>query len=363
MILHVFPSFGYGGQQTRFAALANGFGDEFSHIVLSLDGDMAAQSLVQDAVAIQYKEFLLKKSSGLSASNFIKLRALLREAKPDLLCTYNWGSLEVALINRFGLKAPHIHFEDGFGPDESIGKQNTRRVFARRVFLSGASVIVPSTTLEELAKNVWKLKEKSVLRITNGVDYERFQKPSAQIKQQIVVGSVGALRPEKNYGRLISAFVQADRRKKATLKIIGEGPERGALVEAMNESGRMAHINLPGATGTPELCYQEFDVFALSSDTEQAPLSVMEAMAAGLPVLSTNVGDIAAMVSSENRAFITPLGDEDAYATALTHLLDNSDARATLGAANRRKAKEAFSIERMIEQYRALFRVKVSGRG
>ena len=361
LIMHVFPSFGYGGQQTRLAALANGLGDEFSHFVISLDGDIAAQSLIHDTISIQYKELILKKSSGLSPSNVLKLRALLRDIKPNLLCTYNWGSLESALANRFGLKAPHIHFEDGFGPDESLENQKTRRIIARRAFLSNATVIVPSTKLEDLAKSIWKLKKNTVRRVTNGVDYERFQKPPTQIKQQIVVGSVGALRPEKNYGRLITAFKKADRRHKASLKIIGEGPERAVLVEMINQAQGTTNITLPGATDAPELCYQELDVFALSSDTEQAPLSLMEAMAAGLPVLSTNVGDIASMVSSENRAFITPLGDEEAYATALTHLLDNSDARATLGAANRKKAKEAFSLEQMVEQYQMLFRAKVTG--
>ena len=81
-------------------------------------------------------------------------------------------------------------------------------------------------------------------------------------------------------------------------------------------------------------------------------MTVMEAMAAGLPILATNVGDIASMVSDENRAFITPLGDDGAYRLAMQHLIQNPDARATLGAANRKKAREQFSLTSMVDAYR-----------
>ena len=168
----------------------------------------------------------------------------------------------------------------------------------------------------------------------------------------LVVGSLGALRPEKNYARLIAAFKAADREKRARLEIVGGGPERGRLVALAADDER---ICLPGATAAPADAYARFDIFALSSDTEQAPISLMEAMAAGLPVIATNVGDIESMVSPENRAYITPLKNDEAYADALVRLMQNPTARADIGAANKRRAKSFFSLARMAAAHRTLY--------
>lgn len=360
-MLHVFPSFGYGGQQARFAALAAGLGPAFSHRVAALDGDLSAQALLVPDAPVELERFILKKSSLASPANVFGLRRLIGTSGTDILCTYNWGSIEAALANRLGPNAPHIHFEDGFGPDEAADRQTLRRVLARRVLLGRATVVVPSRTLEQTALKIWKLKPDRIRRMENGVDFMRFQKPPSGLRSAVAVGAVGALRREKNHRRLITAFAEADRSGRATLTIIGAGPEREALLAAAKDSPAAARISLPGPTAAPENVYCDFDVFALSSDTEQAPLSLMEAMAAGLPVVATNVGDVAEMVADENRVFVTPPGDDEAFTLALTHLIQDPAARAALGAANRKKAREEFDFAPMIARHKALY-LETAGR-
>lgn len=355
VMLHVFPSFGYGGQQARFAALVKGLGPSFRHHVVSLDGDLSAQALLPPAAVVDVQSMRFGKSALAGVINYWKFRSRFGKIKPDILCTYNWGSIEAALANVIGRQRPHIHFEDGFGPDESIDRQHFRRVKARRMLLGAAHFVVPSHGLEEVAAEKWDVARERLHRISNGVDFARFQTQQAALRPAVTVGTVGALRSEKNYRRLISAFPKADRSGKAHLKIIGDGQMRKSLADAAKSSKARARISLPGSTSAPETAYREFDVFALSSDTEQAPLTVMEAMAAGLPVVATNVGEIANMVAPENLAFITSLGDEGAYVDALAHLLQNPDARAQLGAANRKKAKAEFDLKPMVEKHRALY--------
>jgi glycosyltransferase involved in cell wall biosynthesis len=95
------------------------------------------------------------------------------------------------------------------------------------------------------------------------------------------------------------------------------------------------------------------DVFALSSDTEQMPFSVMEAMASGLPVASTDVGDVRSMLAAEGAAHIAAR-DAEALAAALRPLLMDASLRARLGAANRAKAERDYDQEAMFQAYAAL---------
>lgn len=350
LLLHVFPSFSYGGQQARLAALSRAFGHDFRHHIIALDGNLEARSLFDGAAGVSFASFEMKKTPGLSISNILRLKKLIANLKPDLLCTYNWGSVEAVIANQLGAKAPHVHFEDGFGPGERIDRQAPRRVWARRLVLARSNVIVPSLGLKKAAFELWKLRR--VHHIENGVDFDMMQTGKRIHNDAIVVGSLGALRPEKNYARLITAFKVADREKKARLEIVGDGPEHSHLCVLAGDDAR---ISLPGATSATADAYARFDIFALSSDTEQAPVSLMEAMAAGLPVIATNVGDIETIVSKENRAFITSLHDEDTYVHALAQLIQDPSARAAIGAANKHKAKEAFSLERMALAHRNLY--------
>lgn len=356
-ILHVFPSFAFGGQQARLAMLTKKLGRRFHHLILSLDGDLSARSLFDDEAPAEFNIYKMEKSAGFSLTNILTFRKLIAKSAPDLLCTYNWGAIEAAIANRISKKVPHIHFEDGFGADEAGGKRNTKRDFARRQILKNSVIVVPSKTLEQAAKERWGRNRTQIRFIQNGVDIERLQSGARPMNKGVVVGSLGSLRAEKNYGRLIRAFKTADREKHAALEIVGDGPERKSLAAIAGDDER---ITLSGATSSPETAYARFDIFALSSDTEQAPISLMEAMACGLPVVATNVGDIAAMVSEGNLSYITPQGDDDAYAHALAQLLQNPSARAEIGAANRRKAQEAFSLDRMADQHHALYLSKVN---
>lgn len=358
-ILHIFPSFGFGGQQARFATLASGLRDTFSHHVVAIDGDYAAQKLVWSGAPVTYH---VAKKNLADLGDFQRTRffvQLFSALQPNILCTYNWGSMEAVLANGWA-RLPHIHFEDGFGPDERIDKQKGRRVMARRLLLRRATTIVPSKTLENTATTLWKLPLKYICRIENGIDIARYQQSATPIQSELMVGSVGALRAEKNYRRLIEAFLRVAGR--ARLTIVGDGPERNALKQLSWDRNAQDRISLPGASSEVEKWYPQFDIYALSSDTEQAPLTVMEAMATGLPIVAPNIGDIGSMVAEENRLFITPAGDERAFDEALAHLMQNPDKRALLGAANKKKAIRLYSQEKMIKAYETLFDMKAGGR-
>jgi glycosyltransferase involved in cell wall biosynthesis len=136
--------------------------------------------------------------------------------------------------------------------------------------------------------------------------------------------------------------------------IVGDGPERPALQALAENLGVASSTTFAGHLEQTPRAYRGFDVFALSSDTEQMPLSVLEAMAAGLPVAATDVGDVAAMLAEANRPFVSAL-DDTALAAAIKTLLERPELRAALGAANRARAERDYDEATMVRGYAALF--------
>jgi glycosyltransferase involved in cell wall biosynthesis len=114
-------------------------------------------------------------------------------------------------------------------------------------------------------------------------------------------------------------------------------------------------VRFAGHIDDPAPIYAGFDVFALSSDTEQMPLSVIEAMAAGLPIATTDVGDVRAMLAAENVPFVGRLDDVE-LARSLTTLLGDPALRTRIGAANQAKARAEFDQAAMFRDYGALWR-------
>jgi glycosyltransferase involved in cell wall biosynthesis len=113
-------------------------------------------------------------------------------------------------------------------------------------------------------------------------------------------------------------------------------------------------VTFTGSAVDPSSYYHAMDIFVLSSDTEQMPLSVLEAMASGLPVVSTDVGDVADMVTPSEGGFVVDR-DEAALAAALSRLGAAAADRRRMGVANRARAVAVYSLTEMIERYRSAF--------
>jgi glycosyltransferase involved in cell wall biosynthesis len=143
--------------------------------------------------------------------------------------------------------------------------------------------------------------------------------------------------------------------KKARLVIVGEGPESERIVAEARTHGVAARVDLPGFRADPASWIGAFDIFALSSDSEQFPISLVEAMAAGLPVVATSVGDVPGMVSADNQPLIVAREDEAAFAAALDTLAERLDLRRAIGRANREKALAEYDEKAMIARYARLY--------
>jgi glycosyltransferase involved in cell wall biosynthesis len=358
-LCHVFPAFATGGPEVRTTVLLNALGDSFRHTIISLNGDRSGRERLDAAIDFNFVTAPPRGRSG----HFFSLAKCLRELQPNLLLTYGWGGVDAIAAGRLAGLRRIVHMEDGFLPDEAI-KQKLKRLMARRVFMRAANWLVcPSQTLVSIARKKWWLPERDIRFIPNGVDTEFFTPDSADAARKrlglpldgFFIGTVGHLRSEKNQERLLRAFAKLTTSKPAHLIFVGGGPLREHLGRLASELGVADRVHFPGVIQQPVDWYRALDVFALSSDTEQMPIALLEAMAVGLPVVATGVGDVLGMVCQANQPFVTKLGAEQAFCRALQALADDAALRTNIGEANRLHCVSQFSLARMIDAYRAMY--------
>ncbi len=354
-VLHCHSTFSPGGKELRTATLMNAFGELADHVIWTAQGTSRDAA---DAIAPHISVRFAEEAPPLNGRPRLgRYRAIARYLQGfDLVLTYNWGAMDVVAARRLFPQGcpPLIHHEDGFNEDEAVRLNRWRSLFRRWALAAASHIIVPSHGLAHIAQRHWGQGGHRVSHVSNGVALDRFTPRTAPRETGVMkIGAVGGLRRVKNFGRLIRAFVHLP--ANARLVILGEGPERTELEALAHSLGVADRVSLPGHVADIAAAICDFDIFALSSDTEQAPISVIEAMAAALPIVATDVGDIRTMVSPENQPFTVPLGDEARFAEALSHVAGDADLRARLGRANRARAQAGHDIGQMIGRYAQIY--------
>ena len=362
-ILHLHSTFSLGGKEARAVRLMNAFGDRARHtIVSSMDGQYGARDAIAKGIDYEIAQNPPPLTGSPSVKRYEAIAAYMRRF--DLVLTYNWGAIDGAMARRVSSNGvpPLVHHEDGFNADEAKGLKAERNIYRRFALTKAAALVVPSETLETIALKTWKQPRERVHRIANGIATARYAippKPNAipgfkRKPGELVIGTLAGLREVKNLPLLVRAFGGMSSR--ARLIIVGEGPERQAILDAAERMGVADQVLLTGFLPNPHDYIGLFDIMALSSKSEQFPICVLEGMAAGLPIVSTPVGDILKMVAPENSSFIERRDQEVLIRDALESLAQATpEGRKGLGELNRRKAVAEYDEATMIARYAQLY--------
>ena len=348
-------SYGVGGQERVALDLAIGQRARGHRVaVISLaaapDGAMADEfreaGIVVDRVA---------KRGGLDATLVPRLALAFRRHGADVVHTHNplpliYGAPAARLV---GARA--IHTKHGKNPG-TRGLIALRRAAARLVH---AFVAVSETTAEQARH---QRDAKLVHVIPNGIRLDRYAPdPAARaaIRTELglgdawVVGTVGRVDDNKNQIMLVRALAPTLGRDHR-LVIVGDGPAREALAAEVAKLPDPSTVILTGRRMDVPRVVHAFDVFALSSVLEGLPLVVPEAMAAGLPIVTTAVGGLPSVVDEGHTGLLVPV-DEAAMRQALGRLANDHALAARLGTNARTVALERYSADRMVEAYLALY--------
>ncbi len=191
--------------------------------------------------------------------------------------------------------------------------------------------------------------------IHNGVPLDRPRRSPGPASRPATIVSVGRLRAPKDFVTLVRAMAALEPGS-ARLRIAGDGPERAALAAEVGRLGLDESVELLGTrTDVPELLAGA-DVFVLASDSEGLPMSVLEAMAAGLPVVASAVGGVPELVRDGETGVLVPPRDSAALARALAPIVGDPELRDRLGDAGRRRVEREFSLARFEREHLELYR-------
>ncbi|NTZ42481.1 glycosyltransferase family 4 protein [Altererythrobacter sp. SALINAS58] len=363
-ILHLHSTFAAGGKELRSVQLINAFGASAAHTIVSgVPERREAAGQISPRVTVRMPDDFPALKGRPTPGRLQKLARAM--AGYDLVLTYNWGAMDAVMAHTlfseaFGLP-PLIHHEDGFNEDELRKPKRLRNLYRKIALARSSGLVVPSEVLEEIALEVWDQPMGRVKRIPNGIDVSAFRKvPRHDALRGVIkrpdekwVGTLAGLRAIKNLPRLVRAFAALP--EEWQLVVVGEGDEREAIAEQADRLNVGHRLHMPGFVAEPARYIGLFDIYALSSDSEQFPISVVEAMAAGLPVAAPAVGDLPHMVAEANLAFIAPAGDEEGLAVSLAKLAADAKLRSSIGEANRELAASEYDAAKMIAAYRRLY--------
>jgi glycosyltransferase involved in cell wall biosynthesis len=204
-------------------------------------------------------------------------------------------------------------------------------------------------------------REETTIVIRNGVTTKALDaaKPRSARPRLVMVGRLQAPKDPITLVRALALVRAVD----FEAVLVGEGPERAAVEDEIGRLGVGSSVRLLGERTDVAELLATADVFVLSTRSEGLPLSVLEAMAAGLPVIASNVGGIPELVVDGVSGVLVPPGDPNALAEAIEGLVQNPSLAHELGDAGRRRVVENFDLETVREAHLALYRRLLASRG
>ena len=294
----------------------------------------------------------------------VELARLFRRLRPDVV---HLNSSKAGVLGRIAAvtaRVPvRIFTAHGWAFKATSGRDSRLYLLADRAVEPMTSMVICVSENERragLAAGVCTEKRSIVIR--NAVEVGAAPARNRGDEPPVQIVSVGRLAPPKDFPTLVTAVARLPEGR-AHLRVFGDGPLRAELEAQTRALGIEAAVEFAGEVPDARPHLEDADVFVLSSLSEGMPVSILEAMAAGLPVVASAVPGLEEVVVEGATGFLTPPGDADALTERLGRLVDDPSLRGRLGAAGRVRAEQHFSLPAWRNAHYSLYRSLLAERG
>ncbi|ABK43112.1 glycosyl transferase, group 1 [Magnetococcus marinus MC-1] len=367
-LCHLVYRFDVGGLESVLVELMQRLpAERYRHSLVALTEVGVLQQRLQGYGVAFYA---LHKQPGKDLAVWWRLYRLLRQLRPDLLHSCNLATIEGQLPAFLAGVPRRIHAEHGRDSYDLDGSNRKYRWLRRLLNPLIHHWVAVSGELHDWLAGPLKIQPAKIVTIANGVDLERFHPARADRAQllaksgfadeQVIALCVGRLWPVKDQANLLTALAllqQQGRLGGLRLVLVGDGPQRGALEQQVSASGLATVVRFLGTQFDVAPLMAAADLLVLPSLAEGTPLTVLEAMACGVPVVATAVGGVPALLQAGQQGALLPPGDAPALAEALQPygVVSAKAWRRAQGAQGRARAEAQFGWARTVAAYEGLF--------
>ncbi len=355
-VLHIVLGLQVGGLEKFVLDLIANYSPNIRPYIVCLEGK---GELGERYVNLHIDE--LSKEPGISWKVLRQLTALIRQHKIDIIHTHNPSPHFYGAIAGFLTRRPIIHTKHGRNyPTEK------KKVLLNRISsLLTDTVVAVSKDAAAVCLDIEKIPASKVTTILNGSDTTLFS-PAQKVtdrNKSVRIGIVARLSSEKDHATLLhSAKILAGQTDRFQLAIIGGGSLQNSLEQLKDELGLAGYVSFLGMRhDIPELL-RNLDIFVLSSTTEGISLTLLEAMASGLPIVATDVGGNPEVVVDGVTGYLVPPRDPAKMAEMLLKLVKDQQLRQQMGDKGRERVIQQFSITETARQYEDLYQTVLGRR-
>ncbi len=359
-LLLVIPTLVRGGAEKQLALLASGLPrSEFDvHVAVLTRSGPYEVTLRQGGIPVT----LIGKRWKLDPACYFRLQRLIQRLKPDVVHTWLFAANAYGRQAAFAAGVKHVLAgERCVDPWKSAWQLAIDRHLAKRT----ARIVTNSSGVQEFYVSRGLPAEKFLV-IPNGIAAAAVEPPIARDEMLAelqlaadarLIGAVGRLWPQKRVKDLIwAADLLKSTRDDVHLLIVGDGPQRWRLERYCDQNEVDDRVHFLGERGDVPQILPHLDALWLASEYEGQSNAIMEAMAAGIPVIATDIAGNRDLVVDGTTGYLVPVGDRFEFTRRTHWLLEDADLSQRLGAAGRDRILREFTIEQMVARHTALYR-------
>lgn len=351
-ILHVIPNLGVGGAEKMLLAVCSGVGEpKFEHKVVSLkSGGGTADEMRKKNIGVQ----ILNSADGFWEGAldlprvYRELKKIMLEFSPRIVHTWLTRGNVIGRLAAKNAGVPIV-----VSSLRVMESEKKYHLWSERLTHRWSQIVtVNCTALREFAVEKIGIPWEKIVLIPNGIDLPDIETASiSKSAEHFVVGTIGRLHRQKGIDVFLrSAKIVHEKFPQCRFWIAGEGPEKETLESLTRQLHLESSVKFLGLARSSEVM-PRLDLFVLASRWEGMPNVILEAMALRKPVVATSVGGATDLIEQERQGLLVTPENAEALAASVIKLIENESLRRRLADAAYRKAKENFSLDRMIAAY------------